>query len=145
MSESLKGKVVAITGAASGIGLECARTFLVAGATVVIGAADNSVVFDWEPTLTSTAELVTGPRGADARLEGSDRPTRSQRREEYFDRMNAKAQARAELIRERESGIWRDDEGFAVDPEVTAAARGRKHDDDTKAEGTERADDGADH
>ncbi|WP_347555494.1 SDR family oxidoreductase [Robbsia sp. KACC 23696] len=36
MSESLKGKVVAITGAASGIGLECARTFLAAGATVVL-------------------------------------------------------------------------------------------------------------
>jgi ribitol 2-dehydrogenase len=36
MSESLKGKVVAITGAASGIGLECARTFLAAEATVVL-------------------------------------------------------------------------------------------------------------
>lgn len=36
MGESLKGKVVAVTGAASGIGLECARTFLAAGATVVL-------------------------------------------------------------------------------------------------------------
>ena len=36
MSESMKGKVVAITGAASGIGLECARTFLAEGARVVL-------------------------------------------------------------------------------------------------------------
>ena len=32
----MKGKVVAITGAASGIGLECARTFLAEGAKVVL-------------------------------------------------------------------------------------------------------------
>jgi ribitol 2-dehydrogenase len=36
MSESLSGKVAAITGAASGIGLECARSMLAAGATVVL-------------------------------------------------------------------------------------------------------------
>ncbi|OLP61992.1 glucose dehydrogenase [Xaviernesmea oryzae] len=36
MSESLNGKVAAITGAASGIGLECARTLVAAGATVVL-------------------------------------------------------------------------------------------------------------
>lgn len=36
MSEELSGKVAAITGAASGIGLECARTMLAAGATVVL-------------------------------------------------------------------------------------------------------------
>lgn len=36
MSESLKGKVAAITGAASGIGLACARTLIAAGARVVL-------------------------------------------------------------------------------------------------------------
>ncbi len=36
MAEIMKGKVAAITGAASGIGLECARTLLAEGATVVL-------------------------------------------------------------------------------------------------------------
>ncbi|KFI29976.1 NAD(P)-dependent oxidoreductase [Haematobacter massiliensis] len=36
MAESLNGKVAAITGAASGIGLECARTLVAQGATVVL-------------------------------------------------------------------------------------------------------------
>lgn len=36
MSELLKGKVAAVTGAASGIGLECARTFAAEGAKVVL-------------------------------------------------------------------------------------------------------------
>jgi ribitol 2-dehydrogenase len=36
MSESIRGKVAAITGAASGIGLACARALLAAGARVVL-------------------------------------------------------------------------------------------------------------
>jgi ribitol 2-dehydrogenase len=36
MDQALSGKVAAITGAASGIGLECARAMLVAGARVVL-------------------------------------------------------------------------------------------------------------
>lgn len=36
MTELMKGKVAAVTGAASGIGLECARTLLAEGATVVL-------------------------------------------------------------------------------------------------------------
>jgi len=36
MSDALKGKVAAVTGAASGIGLECARALLGAGAKVVL-------------------------------------------------------------------------------------------------------------
>jgi GTP-binding protein len=82
----------------------------VSGSTVVIGR-DNGVVFDWEPTLTSTAELLTSPRGTDARFDGNERPTRNKRREDYFDRMDAKAEARAELLREREAGLWVDDLG----------------------------------
>jgi ribitol 2-dehydrogenase len=36
MNESLKGRIAAITGAASGIGLECARALIEAGAKVVL-------------------------------------------------------------------------------------------------------------
>ena len=36
MTDLMKGKVAAITGAASGIGLECAKTLLAEGATVVL-------------------------------------------------------------------------------------------------------------
>ena len=94
----------------------------VAGSTVVIGAGVG-VVFDWEPTLTSTAELITSPRGADARIGATERPTRHKRRDDYFARMDAKAAARAELIREREAGMWVDDDGFAVEhPDETTAA-----------------------
>lgn len=91
-----------------GVEDELVRSGAVAGSTVVIGR-DNGVVFDWEPTLTSTAELITAPRGTDVRIGSSERPTRAQRREDYFDRMDAKAEARAELVREREAGLWQDD------------------------------------
>lgn len=79
------------------------------GSAVMIGAGDG-VVFDWEPTLTSAAELMTAPRGTDPRLVENRRPTRGQRREEYFERMDAKAAARAELEAEREAGLWAEDE-----------------------------------
>ena len=97
-----------------GVEDELFRKGAVAGSTVVIGGK-NGVVFDWEPTLTSTAELVTSPRGSDPRVDANNRPTRTMRRDDYFDRMDAKAEARAELIREREAGIWHDDEGFAIE------------------------------
>jgi GTP-binding protein len=82
----------------------------IAGATVVIGG-QGGVVFDWEPTLTSAAELLTAPRGTDARLDALNRPTTIQRRKSYYERMDAKAEARAEHEREREAGIWKDEEG----------------------------------
>jgi GTP-binding protein len=79
------------------------------GSAVMIGAGDG-VVFDWEPTLTSAAELMTAPRGTDPRLDENRRPTRGQRREEYFERMDAKAAARAELEAEREAGLWKEND-----------------------------------
>ena len=42
MAQELLGKVAAITGAASGIGLECAKTMLTAGARVVLIDRDES-------------------------------------------------------------------------------------------------------
>jgi GTP-binding protein len=88
----------------------------VPGSTVEIG----EMVFDWEPTLTSTAELITSPRGTDARLDENRRATRNQRREEYHARMDAKAAARAELDAEREAGLWADgeEEGAPEDGDV---------------------------
>ncbi|QAY73984.1 GTPase ObgE [Agromyces protaetiae] len=92
-----------------GVEDELVRAGAVAGSTVIIGPG-SGIVFDWEPTLTSTAELITAPRGSDIRLDDNRRATREERRAAYHDRMDAKAEARAELEREREAGIWSDDE-----------------------------------
>ena len=78
----------------------------VAGATVVIGAADNSVVFDWEPTMAAGAELLTGPRGSDVRLDNLHRPTREEKRSDYAERRAAKTAARDLLQAERKAGHW---------------------------------------
>ncbi|MGN8246089.1 GTPase ObgE [Cellulomonas soli] len=82
----------------------------VAGDEVRIGPDHNSVVFDWEPTLMTGSELLGGPRGSDLRLEDRSRPTRGEKRQEYKERMDAKAAARAELWTEREAGHWADPE-----------------------------------
>ncbi len=93
-----------------GVEDELFKVGAVTGSTVMIGTH----VFDWEPTLTSTAELITSPRGTDARLDDNQRDTNRKRRQTYLERMDAKAEARAELERERVAGIWVDDEGFAI-------------------------------
>jgi GTP-binding protein len=83
-----------------GVEEELFRAGAVAGATVVIGEGDG-IVFDWEPTMTSAAELMTAPRGTDPRLDQNPRRTTNERRERYHERMDAKAAARAELEAER--------------------------------------------
>jgi len=80
----------------------------VAGDEVRIGSDANAVVFDWEPTLMTGAELLGGPRGSDNRLDERLRPTRSEKRREHHERMDAKAEARRELWTEREAGTWTD-------------------------------------
>ncbi len=84
------------------IGIEDAllRAGATPGSTVVIGEGDG-VVFDWEPSISSAAELATAPRGTDPRFDRSTRRTTSERRERYHERMDAKAAAREELEAQR--------------------------------------------
>ena len=78
----------------------------VAGSTVLIGPADNAVVFDWEPTMIGGAELLGG-RGTDARLAADrQRRTNAERREEFHTRKDAQSAAREELVQERRAGLW---------------------------------------
>ena len=86
----------------------------VAGDEVRIGPDDDAVVFDWEPTLTTGAELL-GARGTDARLDERTRPSRQDRRRAHLDRMDAKAAARAELAAERDRGVWTDPDDVFLD------------------------------
>lgn len=86
-----------------GVENELFRVGATPGATVVIGEGDG-VVFDWQPALSSAAELMVAPRGSDPRLDDSTRRTTAQRRERYHERMDAKADARAELEAERRAG-----------------------------------------
>lgn len=77
------------------------------GDTVVIGPVDGGVIFDWEPTISTGAELLS-PRGTDARLEQNTRATRRERKAAFHERMDAKEAARQELWMDRESGMWTD-------------------------------------
>lgn len=72
-----------------------------AGSAVVIGPRADAVLFDWEPTLSSVAELAVAPRGSDPRIDPRDRRTTGDRRSGYRERMDAKSAARADLERER--------------------------------------------
>ena len=93
------------------IGIEDAlvKAGAVAGSTVVIGPGAG-VVFDWEPTVTSAAEVQMGARGTDLRVDPNGRRTNQERRVEYHGLMDAKAEARAELERERKAGLWEERE-----------------------------------
>ncbi|GAA1144624.1 GTPase ObgE [Ornithinicoccus hortensis] len=79
----------------------------VAGSTVLIGPEEDAVVFDWEPTVASGAELL-GQRGTDLRLEDRHRPTREEKRAAFKDKMDAKTAAREELAADRRAGLWTD-------------------------------------
>ncbi|WP_406381333.1 GTPase ObgE [Streptomyces sp. NBC_01618] len=58
-----------------------------AGDGVAIGAEDNAVVFDWEPTVAAGAEML-GRRGEDHRLE-APRPAAQRRRDREAERDDA--------------------------------------------------------
>ena len=84
-----------------GVEDELFRAGAIPGATVVIGEGDG-IIFDWQPALSSAAELMTAPRGTDPRLiaEHRDAPRRSAA-STTTSCMDAKAEARAELEAER--------------------------------------------
>lgn len=89
-----------------GVEDELFKAGAVPGSTVLIGPADNAVVFDWEPTMSAGAELLAGPRGTDVRLEDRTRKTRGEKREEFHARKDAATAARDELAAERRAGHW---------------------------------------
>jgi len=77
----------------------------IAGDTVVIGPG-RGVIFDWEPTINAAAELISGPRGTDARIDQRDRRTTKERRAEYEEMMDQRAALRDEFEKERRAGKW---------------------------------------
>ncbi|GAB3598894.1 GTPase ObgE [Microbacterium tumbae] len=86
-----------------GVEDELFRVGATPGATVVIGEGDG-LVFDWEPSMSSAAELLVAPRGTDPRFAaggGVGRRTTSERRERYYERMDARAAQRAEAEERR--------------------------------------------
>ena len=93
--------------ARAGVEEELVKAGARAGDAVVIGSVESGVIFDWEPTMTAGAEML-GPRGTDLRFDERHRATRREKREQYYERMDAKARARGELRDERERGIWTD-------------------------------------
>jgi len=93
-----------------GVETELFRLGATPGATVVIGEGEG-LVFDWEPAMSSAAELMTAPRGTDPRLAPNSRRTTSERREKYYERMDAKAAIRAEQDLKRRVTVEEDFDG----------------------------------
>lgn len=79
------------------------------GSTVIIGQG-NGVVFDWDPLIASIAEMVEGPRGTDALLDPNNRRTNEQRRQEYYEMMDQRAQGREERQAVRESSVFSEEQ-----------------------------------
>jgi GTP-binding protein len=78
------------------------------GSTVIIGTG-NGVVFDWDPLVSSVAELVESPGGLEA-ADTRGRRTNEQRRQEYYDMMDQRARGREERQAVREASVFTEDE-----------------------------------
>ena len=85
-----------------GVEVKLAQMGAQEGDTVLIGAEDNSVVFDFKPSIEAGAEML-GRRGEDERLR-EQRPART-RRTEIAEAMETKAEeeARADVARRLDS------------------------------------------
>jgi GTP-binding protein len=80
------------------------------GDTVVIGATENAVVFDWEPSMAAGAEML-GRRGEDHRFE-TPRPAVDRRRERERMRADAAAEEFAHFDPLGRHAIEGDDEDY---------------------------------
>ena len=98
--------------AAAGIESELVKAGALPGSPVVIGELDGGMVFDWEPTLATGAELLGG-RGTDLRINQSGRRTTEERRADRHRRADGREAARQELWTERMAEHWTDP---AMDP-----------------------------
>jgi len=78
------------------------------GSTVIIGSG-NGVVFDWDPLISSVAELVEAPGGVEAANSGSGRRTNEERRQQYYDMMDQRAKGREERQAVREASVFSED------------------------------------
>jgi GTP-binding protein len=95
-----------------GLEEELFKAGAIAGDTIVIGPG-RGVIFDWEPTINAAAELISGPRGTDARIDQRDRRTTKERRADYEEMMDQRAALRDEFEKERKAGKW------SVDREIS--------------------------
>ncbi|MCS4484499.1 GTPase ObgE [Gleimia sp. 6138-11-ORH1] len=95
----------------AGVEDELMKAGALPGDPVVIGPVESGVIFDWEPTMQTGAELL-GPRGSDLRFEENMRATRKEKKARYHEAMDAKAAAREELWTERMQGVWTDPEEY---------------------------------
>jgi GTPase len=77
------------------------------GSTVIIGSG-NGVVFDWDPLISSVAELVEAPGGVEAGS-GSGRRTNEERRQQYYEMMDQRAKGREERQAVREASVFAED------------------------------------
>lgn len=65
------------------------------GDDIVIGEETNAVVFDFDPQIEAGAEILTGRRGQDERLDPTTRRTNKERRRDLAETREAEAVARA--------------------------------------------------
>lgn len=93
--------------AAAGVEDELMRAGAAPGDPVVIGEVEGGIIFDWEPSIGTGAELLAG-RGEDPRLHERTRITNRERRSAYYEQMDAKERARQELRQEAAEGLWTD-------------------------------------
>ena len=66
-------------------------------------------MFDWDPLISSVAELVEAPGGVEAADSGNARRTNEERRMQYYEMMDQRAKGREERQAVREASVFAED------------------------------------